>query len=980
MMILKHAAVVMVLVFGCLGSVAAFADSTSAVYQYYMDEGVRALEENDNIEAARCFDRARLIAPEAPEPGQYLAKIRQRTAGSYTPAIPLTDNVDEGAYKKALNAGINAMALGDRARALDLFYQAHGLNAQAQEPVLYINLIKRLNDGQVRSVAAGTPLPDVYRAAVPVTALPAASTASTMSLPREKKAVETINLDDVLNSGDTRQTVYVEYGSSLVVEGRNIQRFLAVDSDFLVIKIIGRDQLRIEARRRGKTFVHIWDDRGRTTVAVEVILPRALEPEPPKPEALLEHSRPFKMYYTLDNSLYHSGPDVFDLHRRSMSIRQTLGIDGPTPYGFFDASLAADGFAPIQQIPTYTMGLTNIPMPGTSDLDLRIFDSSRSLTPLAMPSTRLRGVFADARFFKDIVGLSVSHGAQMSSLAVTSSRNSRMTKDAYIDAVQLALFPLSQDSRYTLNYARGYGRDRDRFLTRRVVSVEGLQKIGGVGLNAELARGDRTSSELAGIRWANGRLNQAVNFRNLRPGFTTIVSEPSNAGEIGALWTTMGDFDRLATDTYMDVYRDRIFPNRLDPEELNYDTSAHSQLQIGEHYRWDTTGRYLQAPGIASPRRNVSGDTRLTRDVPYFGGRKGSVYAGGSTQYARYSFTPESEFDRKALVTGLSLPLTEHLSGFVNYEYSWLHEKLTEDNYNPAVLTAGLTYTKDITDKLVLNLGVTYRDEQDVAGPNSFLGGEDSISYSAGLSYTPMKDLNFFVDSRLRNVLAQIDGNPSYNDLDVRFGMRMAFGLGFSWDPQGMIGGFVFKDRNGNKEFEPDDIGLAGDEGLAGVKVRIGNKEAVTDARGWYQLPVTGTRVTVTPVFESLPAGAIFSTPMSVRADIVQGHVRRIDFGLTTQAGIYGVAFADKNGNGIPDDGDKFVGRIKISLDGKHVQATDASGAYFFKNVNQGRHRLKIDLSSISSDYIPTVKVQNDLDVAEGTTYIFHIPLKVKTP
>jgi hypothetical protein len=136
--------------------------------------------------------------------------------------------------------------------------------------------------------------------------------------------------------------------------------------------------------------------------------------------------------------------------------------------------------------------------------------------------------------------------------------------------------------------------------------------------------------------------------------------------------------------------------------------------------------------------------------------------------------------------------------------------------------------------------------------------------------------------------------------------------------------------------------------------------------------------VLVTPVYESLPVGFVFSTPAFTKVDIIQGRTQRVDFGLSSQAGVYGVAFVDSNGNNLPDSDDRFVGKIKLVLDGKLTQVTGLNGAYFFKNITQGKHRLKIDMVSIPADLIPSVKLQNEVDVAEATTYIFHVPLKVK--
>ena len=109
-----------------------------------------------------------------------------------------------------------------------------------------------------------------------------------------------------------------------------------------------------------------------------------------------------------------------------------------------------------------------------------------------------------------------------------------------------------------------------------------------------------------------------------------------------------------------------------------------------------------------------------------------------------------------------------------------------------------------------------------------------------------------------------------------------------------------------------------------------------------------------------------------------QGLRDRVDFGLTTRSGIYGVVFLDKNGNGTPDQGDEFVHSLRMVLDGKIAQMSEPQGAYFFSNVSPGRHVLTLDIKTLPLKYIPLVKLQNEVNVAEGTTYIFHIPVKLK--
>ena len=87
--------------------------------------------------------------------------------------------------------------------------------------------------------------------------------------------------------------------------------------------------------------------------------------------------------------------------------------------------------------------------------------------------------------------------------------------------------------------------------------------------------------------------------------------------------------------------------------------------------------------------------------------------------------------------------------------------------------------------------------------------------------------------------------------------------------------------------------------------------------------------------------------------------------------------FVDKNGNWRPDAGDQFVGRVHVLLDGKFSEATDTSGSYYFRKVTPGKHIISLDINSVPMNLLPVGKLQNEIEVTEGTTYALYIPLKV---
>ena len=215
-------------------------------------------------------------------------------------------------------------------------------------------------------------------------------------------------------------------------------------------------------------------------------------------------------------------------------------------------------------------------------------------------------------------------------------------------------------------------------------------------------------------------------------------------------------------------------------------------------------------------------------------------------------------------------------------------------------------------------------------------------------------------------------GNPSFDDLEFHVGMRLTFGGAAYWDPLGTISGIVFKDRNGDGKFGP------GDEGVAGVKVKVGDKVATTDKQGRYRIQIRGKGVDVAPVADTIPGGLLFSTPETLNVPVIQGRVTKADFGLIVQTGIYGIVFLDKDGSGVPNENDKFVGKVKVTLDGKVTQTSDSHGAFYFRNITPGKHVIAININTIALDMLPKLKLMNTIDVPEGSNYMFNIPLQVK--
>jgi len=772
-------------------------------------------------------------------------------------------------------------------------------------------------------------------------------------------------------NGQNKPRLQIELHSSVIIEGKNIQRFLIVDEGYIGVKTIDTDHLEIDALRIGTTFLHIWDNSGRHTLYIEVVFPKTVTAAMVQEMNTVQHSQPFIVSYANDWSTYYSGKNIPNLKRQSYEFNESLTVTGETPYGFLDAYGSYSDFNTFSQFDTYTLGLSQIPLEGTDNFDLRVFDSLRYLSPLTLPGTRLRGAFADVDLMHDVLGISFSEGQEQVPLGFISSGGTQFNH-AYIDALKLTLFPTSVTDRYSFNFATGYGPDRQSYMSNHVYSLEGHHSFNEfLSLNAEEANDSRHDSTLASLKWQDGGFRSGLHFRDIDKNYATVSGLPANQGEIGASWTTEADFKDITASTFLETYRDRLNFNPNDPSALNYDASGHVRVNITPNTWSDSDLNYEDTPGELSPRRSLGLNERLSRSFGIWNSLKGTVFGGVGFQNSHSPDSDISDYDREDVIAGIQLPLTNQISTFANYEYDWLHQPFSGGSSTPSIINAGLEYSKQFTPKFSINAQLEYRDELGVQPDSSFLSGEKSVIITSGFAYNPTPDLSIFADADASKIMSHI-GNPSFDDFEIHLGVRINFGGATYWDPLGTVSGIVFKDRNGDGKY------VAGDEGIPGVKLKVGDKQVTTDKDGRFRIQIRAKGVYIVPVMDTVPGGLIFSTPQSFNVGIIQGRTTHVNIGLISQTGIYGIVFVDKNGTGVPNNEDKFIGKVKVILDDKIIQKSDSHGAFYFRKVTPGTHTISIDINTLALNMVPLVKLKNKIDVPEGSNYMFNIPVKIK--
>jgi len=345
-----------------------------------------------------------------------------------------------------------------------------------------------------------------------------------------------------------------------------------------------------------------------------------------------------------------------------------------------------------------------------------------------------------------------------------------------------------------------------------------------------------------------------------------------------------------------------------------------------------------------------------------------TVYSGYTYQESHSGLSPASDYSRDSIFAGTRFSLIKDLFVYGSYTYSWLDELQTGERSNPRVLEAGLDYNRDLRKDLSSTYRLYYREESDAASVHSFLSGEDSIEGSVSLSYRPSRGVEFFADGRLRKVWPRNDAD-NYLEADVRLGTKIQWDSFFTWLPSVAVEGCVFKDANSNGKRDK------GEDPIAGVRINVGPHTAITDKNGKFHAVVRAKSVTATLDINSISQGYVLTTPNSVRIDTSRSGKHIVNFGVSSQSGIYGIVFYDANGNGKFDKEEKPIARVRLLLDGKQVAMTNTDGVYFFNSLKTGKYTISLDVNSIPLQYLPAIAIRQQIEVKEGVTSAYHVPL-----
>lgn len=925
----------------------------SRTYELYMELGKKAIDYKEYENAYEFFRYASIVAPEAQEPNHYLNLIKRLQEGRTEGSIKDNDLDVEGKISENRDDVIS--------ETLDAFESKVNKDIENKIPVE-----ESLKSRQIMS--DNKKIPAVKKE---VEASEGSYQKKKVVIEKNKGSfgfAEPLYLNDEVEKSQPNTIIRLELKKSLIIEGENIKRFLAITPGFLEVELIGQDKIKVSAVRIGSTYLHIWDQNKRWTFNVEVIFPISKSLTKSKEDQEEERGEPFKFAYSADWTSYYNGNTIKGLERNHLNYIQWAGIYGETPYGDLDASATFNMFDQSTEVTGYGVGLTDGKIGNFKDFTIRGFDTSKEFSELTLPGKSFRGFILDAYAFDHRVAYSYVHGRDRSTFSRVSA-GVLEKQESFIEGLKMTIFP-EQENNFSFNFARGYGSARSEELKERVFSVQGQRRIKGVMFATEVAYDEKNMSTVSNATYEKEKFSINAKLRNIDKDFTTITGYAGGRGEIGGTVSMSNQFDTSAVNSYLDIYSSRYLSNPDKPDALNYDFNVSVDTPFSKTDRMINSIYYVNTRGEAFPREDLRLVSNYTKQVPIWNGRQLAVSLRGGYQRSRHEFTTSSEYDNLSLSSGLSLILFKGFRYYMNYKYNIVKGKSTGEMDFPSVFSAGLNYGRSIFDSLSLQSSLSYRNEENTEGQNSFLAGTDSLIGSLGLTYTPKPDVEVFVDGSLSNTWAENNDNTAFNDATIRVGLRTSWDSPIFWNPKGIVRGLVYKDINGNQQQDE------GEAGIAGVGVKVGKQTVLTNAAGFYETKIRAKKVLVGIDINTIPDGFVFSTKAFEKVEIIPRKRQKVDFGLTAQSGIYGVVFYDKNGNEKPDEGDEFISRTRIILDDDNEIYSDHEGTFFFRNILPGEHEIRIDLNSLPITYLPTITLKKTIDLAEATTYVFYVPLK----
>lgn len=779
-----------------------------------------------------------------------------------------------------------------------------------------------------------------------------------------------LRLDETFDN--IKQPIEIEKGKSLIVIGKNIQRFLVTQPQILLVEKNNPDELLVTGNDIGYTYLHIWDDNGRWTLE---FLGIPLKPEGPTYGELLrskeEAASNFKLRYTMDWAAYERGRRIYDLERTSYHYLHGLSLIGETPYGDLDSAVSVRTLGGKTELTYYTLGLSNGKFGPFNGFNLRGFDYSPYFSNLALPGANLRGIMLNSPAFGEKINYTAFWGRESGGIYGLFSSNLAESRQSFLEGFNLSYSPTKR-SNYKFTVVNGYGEDREDFLPSYDYDLSSSWIFDKGGLTYEIANDSNNFAHLLTYRYAQPKIYLNTELRNIDKDFYSIAGRGWRAGELGSVLNfTYNPTEKLGLYGLLDIYRDRLYPAEDNRQRWNEDFSFYSNYTVDPLTTLRFSYSLQNDLGKLSQNRYQTSGVGITRKIGFI--KDIITYADYSHQENKDFVTANADYINDRIFMGLRFSLIGELYYYLNKELNWLQEKFTGTRSKPNVLETGFDWSGQLGNSPFYgDLRFTYHDEEDTVSNLSFLSGQDYIEGYSELSYRTTSGNEIFGSMRMRNIWAENPNVTKRVEANFYAGMRYVWDTGMRWESVGNIEGYVFKDLNS------DGLRQRDEPPIEGIRVWLGkDKSMVTDIFGYYKFKgIRARKAYVSLDTSTLPSGFVLTVPIVQEAVISHHRTIKLDFGIVSRSEISGVVFEDIDQDEQYDRSDIGVKGIILVLDDGQKVTTDSSGRYAFSRASVGEHTVTLDLKSVPTFYLPKTTLTKKITLFEGVTYVYNIPLR----
>lgn len=940
-MLKKYFIILFILIFFSSSSAPLFAGSIMP--EFLCEVGLKFYQQGRNDEALAEFRKALLIQPNYAPALEYIQRIKNEELSE--PA----SSAESFVYREVKVTGNKVIP-------------AH-TSTSGNRPVVYLPEVVAVSRELPSSQNLPSTVSPIYK--------PVSGGEENKLDKRLKKAIprEVFMLDNTLN--EIIQPIELEQDESIILRGQAIQKFLVTEPEILGVEQQNPDEILVTGKEVGYTYLYAWDINGRWSIEFLSI--------PPKPEGVVseealilkeEQARNFKLRYTLDWTSSESGRRVKSLRRNSYSWFHNLYLTGPSPYGEIDSGLKVRTVKDSTDLTYFTLGLTKGKLGDFQGFTLRGFDYSVPFSNLVLPGAGLKGAMFSSPAFNEKLNYTAFWGRERSGRYGNLSPSLTSSKDSFLKGVNLSYSPPNQEYKFTL--VEGWGQDRDDFLNRRGYDLSGAWKLEDWELGHEIAHDSERFANLFNLRYQQPKISFNTELRNIDKKFTSISGNGWRQGELGGLFSlNLVPTEELKINSSLDVFQSRLYPAEDNPDRWNEDFNWEANYQLDPASSAGLSYALQNDLGKVSQTRSQTAGLRYNQKFEFL--TDIFTYVNYYHQENKNYSSPVADYINDKISSGLRMKLIDNLYYYINREFNWLQEKFTSTLSRPNAFETGVDWSGPLgKSPFYGNLRFGYHDEKDTESSLSFLSGEDYVEGYSELTYRPNSDQETYISYSMRNIWGEDPRVTKRLEMTFNFGMRYGWDTGLHWDSVGNIEGYVFKD------FNSDGLKQENEPFISGALIWLGkDKFQTTGETGYYQFKnIKAQKVYLSFDASTLPLGFVLTVPARQEVNIVHHRTAQVDFGMVSRSEISGIVFEDIDGNGKYESADNVVQNVIISLEDGSKSITDNNGRYYFTNAAPGEHTLTLDLSSLPLAYIPTIPLFKKIDLSEGATYLFNIPLK----